>query len=244
MTTFANLTLPGFEPMGSGPSTPSAGASRAKTSRWLAAVQVLMEREAASGERSPVWLASFDPASRSWRTSGLFALEDSPKFSRTLPRSGMSRNGTLYQLPPLVRLIYATGSGSSRWLPTPTAQDSQAAGGQRCTDEGRRGLSLHGAAARGLIPTPTAQDADASGSRNTTTSRAHSGTSLTDWARRDGGMGRLLPTPSASDERNAADYSDGSRGHSPQLRHLGRGRLNHRFVAWMMGFPPDWLDLD
>ena len=98
-------------------------------------------------------------------------------------------------------------------------------------------------AQRGLIPTPTAGDASASGSRNTATSKAHPGLSLTDWARGDGGTGRLLPTPQAEDHRNCADYSDRSRGHSPQLRHLGKGRLNPRFVEWMMGYPPGWTDL-
>lgn len=210
MTTSGTLPLPGFEPMESSPSKRSAADSHARTSRWLAEVRVLTESEAAYGETSPASLASFDRASRSWRTSGLFAVEDSPQFSATLPRSGMTRSGTLYLLPPLVRLIYATGSGSSP----------------------------------SMLPTPTASDAENSGSRNTTTSAAHPGLSLTDWARQDGGRGRLLPTPSASDERNCADYSDGSRGHSPQLRHLGRGRLNPRFVLWMMGYPPGWLDLD
>lgn len=81
-----------------------------------------------------------------------------------------------------------------------------------------------------LLPTPTAGDASASGSRNTATSKAHPGISLTDWAIGDGG--------------NCADYSDGSRGKSPQLRHLGKGRLNPRFVEWMMDYPPGWTDLE
>lgn len=244
MTMFDCSPPSGSEPTGSDPSTPSAADFRAKTSRSLAAVQVLQEREADYGESSLDLLARFDHESRSWKTSGLFGLADSPPYSQTLPRSGMTRSGTLYRLRPLVRLIYATESGSSQLLPTPTAQDSEYAGGAKCTDEGRRGLSLHAAGMRGLIPTPTSSDANGSGSRNTALSKAHPGVSLTDWARGDRGMGRLLPTPSASDDRNCSDYSDGSRGHSPQLRHLGRGRLNPRFVAWMMGFPPEWLDLD
>jgi len=200
------LPLPGFEPMES-ESTPCAEASRAKTSRWLEEARVLTESEAAYGESTPVWLASYDPVSQSWRTSGLLPVEDSPEFSQTLPRSGWMRSGTLFLLLPLVRLIYATGAGSSP-----------------------------------LLPTPTASDANNSGSRNTATSKAHPGVSLTDWARGDGGKGRLLPTPQAQDFRNCADYSSGSRGHSPQLRHLGSGRLNHLFVAWMMGFPESWFD--
>lgn len=234
------LPLPGFEPMESSESTRSAEGSPVRMSRWLEEARVLTESEAAYGESTPVWLASFDPGSRSWRTSGLLPVEDSPEFSQTLPRSGWMRNGTLFLLLPLVRLIYATGAGSSRLLPTPTAQDSENAGGAGCIARGNRGHSLTSYAR--LMPTPTASDANSSGSRNTTSSKAHPGLSLTDWARGDGGTGRLLPTPQAQDFRNCADYSSGSRGHSPQLRHLGSGRLNPRFVAWMMGFPETWFD--
>ena len=282
MTTCDNLTLPGFEPTASTESTPSAAGSPARTSASPARVPAWTVSDPACGERFAVWLASFDPASCSWRTSGLYEGEDSPPFSETLPRSGMTRSGTLYQLPPLVRLTSVTASGSSgSMLPTPTAQDCEQAGGAGCIARGKRGHSLTTAARllptptaneygssqnghrpdgstfrqagkpslstmarQGLIPTPTAGDAVGSGSRNTPTSKAHPGVSLTDWARGDGGKGRLLPTPQAEDHRNCADYSDRSRGHSPQLRHLGKGRLNPRFVSWMMGFPPNWTDVD
>ncbi len=274
MTTCETLPLFDCEPTASETSTPSAAASPARTSRSLERVQVLTESEADYGESTPVWLASFDRASSSWRTSGLCGLEDLPVFSETLPRSGMTRSGTLYLLPPLVRLIYGSGSGSLRYLPTPLASNADKprrspasiakGGGARLLDvllptptateygsnqgggAGRVGpvrYSLQSMAQKNLIPTPTASDANGAGSRNTESSKAHPGLSLMDWARGDGGTGRLLPTPSASDDRTCADYSDGSRGHSPQLRHLGSGRLNPRFVAWMMGFPPGWLDL-
>lgn len=269
MTTCETLPLFDCEPTASETSTPSAAASPARTSRSLERVRVLTESEADYGESTPVWLASFDRASSSWRTSGLCGLEDLPVFSETLPRSGMTRSGTLYLLPPLVRLIYGSGSGSL--LPTPLAADAGIGRGAPQTYKAGN-LSLTGYAVkvslmptpraedsestgahRGkpdtltsyarLLPTPTASDANGAGSRNTESSKAPPGLSLMDWARGDGGTGRLLPTPSASDDRTCADYSDGSRGHSPQLRHLGSGRLNPRFVGWMMGFPPGWLDL-
>lgn len=257
MTTSETLTLPGFEPTESSELKPSAGASRAKTFRWLAEARVLKESEADSGESAAVSLASFCPSTSSWKTSGLSGLEDLPKFSATLPRSGMTRSGTLYLLPPLVRLIYASGSGSSlnaAMIPTPSAQNCKDPGSaesilsrrQRMSEKHGNngfGLNLAQAARCGLIPTQTASDANGSGSRNTANSKAHPGVSLMDWARGDGGTGRLLPTPQAQDFRNAADYSDGSRGHSPQLRHLGSGLLNPRFVEWMMRLPSGWTEL-
>jgi hypothetical protein len=275
----ATLPLPGFAPMASSESSSSAADSPARTSARPARVPVLRVSDPASGETLRASLASFDPASLSWRTSGLFAVEDSPLFSQTLPRSGMTQSGTLFLLPPLVLITYETESGLSALLPTPLASDVDRprrspgsiarGGGPKLMDvllptptarlgdtktgrgmpspetakmrwaQGRRNLDDWAA----LLPTPTASDANGSGSRNTATSKAHAGLSLNDWARGDGGRGRLLPTPQAEDHRNCADYSDRSRGHSPQLRHLGRGRLNPRFVEWMMGYPPGFTDL-
>jgi hypothetical protein len=48
-----------------------------------------------------------------------------------------------------------------------------------------------------LMPTATAGDAESSGSRMTARSKAHPGTSLTDFVRQDGATGRLFPTPAA-----------------------------------------------
>lgn len=112
-------------------------------------------------------------------------------------------------------------------LPTPTANDygsqnnGQRADGSTYRTAGKPSLSTM--ARRGLIPTPLAQDCEQAGGIDSTA---------------------LLPTPQAEEHRNCADYSDGSRGKSPQLRHLGKGRLNPRFVEWMMDYPPGWTDLE
>lgn len=155
MTTYERSTLPGFETEESTGSTRSAAGSRARTSRWLARVRVLTESEVAYGESTRVWLASFDRATSSWRTSELFGLEDSPKFSDTLPRSGMTLNGNLYLLPPLVRLIYATGCGSSPLMPTPTVSGNYNRRG--ASKSSGDGLITHLKRSR-LLPTPVARD--------------------------------------------------------------------------------------
>ena len=190
--------------------------SPAKTSVTLARAPVLLASAADFGTTARDSFATFDRDGRCWRTSQRCLVEGSARFSETWPRSGMTRNGTAYRLPPLVRLIGATASGS-------------------------------------LLPTPTAGDARASGSRNTPSSKAHSGVSLTDWARGDAGGGRLLPTPRASEWKGVGPI--GSRSH---LHRLSRGyldatvqeltgasgRLSPRFVEWMMGYPPDWTTPD
>ena len=70
------------------------------------------------GQSTPELLARYDRATSSWRTSQLCLDGALSEFSETWPRSGTMRNGTAYQLPPLVPLTDATASGS--W-PTPSA---------------------------------------------------------------------------------------------------------------------------
>jgi hypothetical protein len=122
-------------------------------------------------------------------------------------------------------------------------------------------------------PTPTAGDAKASGSRNTMESGAHQGVSLTDAIRGDGGVGRLgrgsdstTGSPRAWSTPNAeggTGYLSGAErdtwrptlegqaaGIEPVLHSTARQkkpegvRLHHKWVAVLMGFPEDWLDID
>ncbi len=102
-------------------------------------------------------------------------------------------------------------------------------------------------------PTPTAGDAKASGSRNTSSSKAHPGVSLTDFVKRDGGKGRTWPTPRATEWKGT-----GPLGSKSQAHRLGRGyldatvqeveqitgSLNPTWVEWLMGFPTGWTDLE
>jgi hypothetical protein len=67
-------------------------------------------------------LASFDPATSSWRTSQVSLLTLTwDEYSETWPRAGTMRNGTVYQQVPLAPLTGETECGS--W-PTPLAQDA------------------------------------------------------------------------------------------------------------------------
>jgi hypothetical protein len=73
------------------------------------------------GASTPELLASYDPATSSWRTSQLCLDGALSEFSETWPRSGLMRSGIAYRLPPLVPLTVEIGSGL--W-PTPVANDS------------------------------------------------------------------------------------------------------------------------
>ena len=127
----------------------SAAASRARTSAQPEKVQGLPVNDPACGQKSPVWLASYDRNSSSWRTSQHCLVGGLEQFSETWPRSGMMRNGIAYQLPTLVRLTGATGYGS--W-PTPRANDGEKRG--NIANDPRNGLP----AAVKYWPTPSAQD--------------------------------------------------------------------------------------
>lgn len=297
MPTSETLTLPGFEPMASTESTPSAAASPVRMSASRARVPAWTVSDPACGESFAVSLASFDPVLSTWKTSGLYEAEDSCEFSQTLPRSGMTRSGTLYLLPPLVRLTSVIVSGSSQFLPTPRAADHDS-GPWRPAGRGPNLLGAISQTPLALLSTPTATMGERGGRGDLIqqlrgnqspsghykpmllptpqaygkgNSKSAPGLTPLDIALRpemaqhairakdrrkgiplaqtkrslDQWVGdSLLPTPQAQDFRNCADYSDGSRGKSPQLRHLGSGRLNPRFVEWMMGYPPGWTDLN
>lgn len=77
----------------------------------------LMESAVDYGQSAPDFLGTFDPDSPSLKTSQTSFLENGEiglsEFCGTFPRSGMMRNGTVYQLPNLARTITEIGSGLS-----------------------------------------------------------------------------------------------------------------------------------
>ena len=103
----------------------SAAGSPARISAQQARALELMESGAASGPITLELLANYDPETSSWRTSQLCLDGALAEFSETWPRSGTTRNGTAYQLPPLVPLTSVIASGL---LPTPRKNDSQKRG--------------------------------------------------------------------------------------------------------------------
>jgi len=112
------------------PLTSSQAGSRAKTSATLATKAELNEAPAAASIlRSSVWLANYDQDTSSWKTSQRCFLDQATgpggglaEFSGTWPRSGMMRNGTVFELAPLDCHSSVTVSGS--W-PTPTKSDGK-----------------------------------------------------------------------------------------------------------------------
>jgi hypothetical protein len=103
----------------------SVAASPARTSALPERAPGLKASAAVYGKTMPESLARFDRDTSSWRTSQLCLGGDFAEFSETWPRSGMTRSGTAYQLPPLAPLTDATESGS--W-PTPRSNGATGPG--------------------------------------------------------------------------------------------------------------------
>jgi len=166
-----------------------------------------------SGASSRVSLAKYDPESSSWKMSQTLLFEDSDASLETFARSGTMRSGKLYQRKTPVRLTCASDSSSS--LPTPTASHY----GTR--NNGRRG--------------------------DGTEFKTKGSPSLATMAKRG-----MLPTPTARDWKDGTAKScenvpvnallGRAVHHLPNATPSPGGKLNPRWVQWLMGFPAAWLN--
>jgi hypothetical protein len=209
----------------------------ARTSPSQARAQDLTVSDLECGSTWRGWLAKYDPATSLWRTAQCSLLEDLTESLVTLPRSGMTRGGLLWELPMLERRTSATGSGF--WA-TPTASDG--------TRGGTLTPSMTGVSLAQQIktphrwPTPLATD----GSKCPSGSLARAVNPALQATFRNKEEGRNWPTPAARDYRhpNAKTYAErggGSKGE--QLPNAVGGALNPTWVEWLMGWPLGWTDL-
>jgi hypothetical protein len=81
----------------------------------------LMAKPLGCGEKWRGWLAKFDQDSYSWKTAQCSFLEDSIGCLATLPRSGMTRDGLLWDAPNLEQNTKEIASGL--WGTPTTSQD-------------------------------------------------------------------------------------------------------------------------
>lgn len=102
-----------------------AGASPVRTYPLRGRAQGWPANDPDYGQKSAALLTTLDRNTLLWKTSQHCLVEGLETFSQTWPRSGMTRNGTAYQLPPLVPL---TGAIACGLLPTPRKNDAQKRG--------------------------------------------------------------------------------------------------------------------
>ena len=126
-----------------------------KTSPQPDAEQALTASDQECGERWPGWLAKFDPSTSSLKTPQCLLFGGGCESLKTLPRSGTTVAGTLWERQTLVHRISGTDFGLS--VPTPTVYDSTGNGKPRKdsngAEGGRHGVSLHHFIT--MWPTPT-----------------------------------------------------------------------------------------
>jgi hypothetical protein len=217
-----------------------------------------------SGESSPESLASLGPDGL-WRRmyQGCFQVMmdgSLETFSGTWPRSGMMRNGTVYQRQPLVPRTSVIGYSL---LPTPTAKQwgsnthmrergltrmdcyrmwptpRAANPGSRIASTGGKILAQEVEIAEGIRnpltrkrwPTPRVSMANGPSQAEVEAGNPK---------RRLETEVACFPTPTARDWRSGKGRGDN--GHTPQLP--DGGQLNPTWVELLMGFPMGWTDLD
>lgn len=148
--------------------------------------------------QKPVQKATWNPDRDLWETDQTVLLsEHSAAYSETLPPSGMTRNGVLYERP---TSEHHTSGREFLFLPTPRASEGEKGGPNQKGSSGD--LTLSSATVR-MLPTPTTNLGDNGGSQDPEKRRAggHS-VSLQDVAEH-----RLLPTPTAGNFNDGEDVA-------------------------------------
>lgn len=196
-------------------------------------------------------LANYDPSTQSLRMSeGIFPSGEQPLLP-ILPPSGMTRNGALFQQPAWEPIT--AGIESSLW-PTPTAHPDNS------NVNGKFKNPTLGDAVR-MWPTPTAVTRPMEGNVRMYRAKVQSG-EMTE-AEAEAMLGKSVweaqgklqakwPTPLAqgaggSGHYNKVEqlYSEGTITYDEKmaLQAGNGGKLNPRWVEWLMGFPDGWTDL-
>ncbi len=201
------------------------------------------ELEAASTGKSCGLLASLSPDKSFWKTCQQSLVTDSEPFSQTWPRWGMTHGGFAYAHPMSERRITETGGGAcvpdnQNFYHTPNT------GGMDGGSNSRKALKTR------MLPTPDAGCWRGAAKTETLQRKLDDG--------KRGHMGqiqnfiKLFPTPNASDCRDRGNMSMPSIQRRAKIgKQLGlsmvvhptSGQLNPAWVAWLMGFPIEWVNL-
>lgn len=209
----------------------------------------------------------------SWKTRLPLLGAVSELVSTKLPKSGTMRNGRLYQRESAARRIYVTAGGAFVKCPTPTVSGNYNRKGlsktsgdglatwvektlkpykEEASKLGRRrngAVEIQKRIASGKYATPKVWDAN----------RSMGPVEIANQMKRDSPSlsaaiivteQERLPTPAQWDANKAGDNSVSQLNrHSPglsvkvQTSEQGGGRLNPRWVEWLMAFPIGWTDL-
>ena len=196
----------------------------------------LLVRERESGEVGQVFglrcgelLGTYDPDTSLLKTLEQSLFEGLTLFLVRLPKSGMMRNGKIYEQAMWVRRTKGNASGS--WL-TPSVEDAGRQGSAEAWKEYSEKGRTTQARLRNQVkmwPTPRASlRGDCPSERKRHSPDLHA-------------MVKMWPTPRVDDSKN-------NNGPSQVNRHAQKvavgGALNPTWVEWLMGYPLGWTDLN
>lgn len=171
-----------------------------------------------SGNITVKLLGYYDQNMHLLKTSQHLLKEDSTLSLQTLPKSGMMRNGIIYQLPQLVR---CTGVKDSSFLPTPTVADTFVINlkSSQQKEGSKHSMTLSHAVQK--YPTPRASDST-------------------------GGYVQTVKTMSGYKSINKSGVEKGAKLQDAIRfeENLSTGQLNPNWVEWLMGFPIGWTELN
>lgn len=218
------------------------------------------------GHGSETPLAHYDPDTQSWKMSGDISLWGEQPSLESLPKSGMTRNGVLYQQPDWVRPIDAT---ESLLWPTPLTNDSPAGPKKKnpnlidavrmSPNHGQQPPTIAEFNHTRMWPTPTAVTRPMEGNVRMYRAKIQAG-EMTEaeaeailgksvWEAQ-GKVPAMWPTPQANDAKNpyarVREHSQATMLGEAVVKAdptTGGGKLNPMWVEWLMGFPLGWTDL-
>ena len=244
----------------------SMQAGLVKTLVWLGLGKGLKVKKVVYGQRSSVFLASFDHSTCFWKTVQQSFIEDSTLSLKTLPNWGIMLSGRLYRLPPLVHHTDAQDGGVWPFWQTPLADDAANRKHGKWNSRGEPKLS----AQVKMWPTPNARDykgppgkgAQMRGGRRsslpavvkywpTPTYSDYKGRGPKSKQQGLSEVVKYWPTPTATSHKgwskghkrankdDRLDYTVEREAHQTG----NGGRLNPTWVEWLMGWPIEWTEL-
>lgn len=170
-------------------------------------------------------LATWNPEKDYWETPNTDLFGHSAAYSETFQKSGMTRNGQLYESATWEDATTVPASSSSPHLPTPAASDfkrheESPADGKR-KSPGITAVSVHFPEGQKNLPAPDASMGTQGVAKSTETGESVYGAyeaAVHRWEQ----VTRPAPLPTESNSK-------------------GKPRLNAQFAEWMMGLPEGWV---
>ena len=166
------------------------------------------------------------------------------KYSLTWKAKATPQGRLIYQL---ARLAPRTSDSGSGLLHTPTAKANQTSPSMMARGPGNWVSGLGGAKPHHMVPTPTTMDHVERKSTNKTPStgklnyETNKSVSLDRWAK----MWPTPTTPTGDGERSGDRSGTGSLNYMARSGQLTgpkiTGSLNPQWVAWLMGYPTEYL---